>query len=179
MRLTGLVVAAAAFLGGCFYSDEALIGRFSADFPLPEGDYSHTPHHPDGRAFAQATWTGEIVHRGGRYHSDSPDFPHEGARFREIADGLYIVMRPDEEFWLYGLVRVFPDGVAAYYLPDCAELSEAVREDYDIVEHEEEPGFCRVDDWDRLSGAMLSWLATQGDAPPMDGVYRPVAPDRD
>lgn len=173
LRLVGLCVAA-ALLGGCFYSEDPLITRLRADFPLETGVWSHTPYHPDGRAFDRPTWEGEIRRRGGRYRSDVPDFPHEGVRLRELSPGLYAAMKPDEEFHLYGLVTVYPDGIATYHQPSCGQLEAAALERYDVEEHAEEPGFCRVDDWDRLRGVLLTYVDVMGSEMRIDGVYRRI-----
>ena len=173
MIRAAFVLLAAALLGGCFYSDRPLIGRLSAQFPLAEGVYSHTPYHPDGRPFERPMWTGEIEHRGGRYVSDSENFPHQGARLRELAPGIYAAMRESDDVYLYGLLYVYEDGrVATYHQPQCARLAEAARTTYELVEHETEQGACQVSDWDRLEGALLSYInGLDGDVP-VDGVYR-------
>lgn len=168
------VFLAAALLGGCFYSDRPLIGRFGVDMPLDEGVYSHTPNHPDGRPFDRPMWTGRVEHRGGRYHSEVENFPHEGVRLREIGPGLFAAMKESEGIWLYGLVYVYPEGIAAYHQPQCDDLLEADRARYEIFESEEEPGTCRLDDWDELEAVLLSYVAGfEGDLP-IDGVYRRV-----
>lgn len=170
-----LVVLAASLLGGCFYSERALIGRFRADFPIDEGVYTHRPHHPDGRPFHHTMWTGTIEHRGGRYRSDAPDFPHEGVRLRQLADTLYVGMRPDGEHWLYGLIYVHPDGVITYHHPSCSALEQAVLDTWDVTQPVPgEAGYCRVDDWDRLRGVLLAYLETLDGDMPVDGVYRRV-----
>jgi len=172
---TGLVIiTAAALLGGCFYSDRALIGRFSADFPLEEGLYAHTPNHPDGRPFDRPMWTGYVEQRGGRYHSGVANFPHEGVRLREISPGLYAGMRQNDDVWLYGLVYVYEGGVAAYHQPQCDDLAEADRNRYEIFENEIEPGTCRLEDWAVLEAVLLSYVAGFDGELPVDGVYRRV-----
>jgi len=171
---TAIVLIAAALLGGCFYSDDALIGRFAADFPLEDGVYTHTPNLPDGRPFDRPAWTGEIRRRGGRYVSDQPDFPHDGTRLRELSPGVYAAMREREDQYEYGIVFVYPGNVAAYHQPKCQDLDPAVLDTYDVVEHPDEPGYCRVDDWDRLSGVLLSYIAAFDGDIPIDGVYRRV-----
>ena len=169
------VFFAAALLGGCFYSDRALIGRFSADFPLEEGVYSHTPYFPDGETpFDQPMWTGRVEHRGGRYVSDDENFPHNGTRLREISPGLYAAMRESDGIWLYGLVYVYPGGVAAYHLPQCDDLADADRARYEITANPDEPGTCRLDDWDELEAVLLSYVAGFDGDLPVDGVYRRV-----
>jgi hypothetical protein len=169
----GLVLAA-LLLGGCFYSEDVLIGRFSADFPLAEGLYSHTPYHPDGRPFDRASWQGEIETRGGRYVSDADDFPHEGTRLRELSPGVFAAMRENDGLYLYGLVFVFDDNLASYHQPSCGDFEQVLIERYDVEPHEEEPSFCKVSDWDRLSGLLLSYVAATNGQPRMDGVYRRV-----
>lgn len=175
MRAPAIILIAAAFLGGCFYSEDALISRGQADFPLEEGIYSHTPYLTDGvTPFDRPAWTGEIEHSWGRYVSDDDSFPHEGVRLKEIADGLYIAQKRDEENWSYGLLRVYPGGVATYHAPECRNVEAIVLERYDVTEHVEERGYCRVDDWDRLVGVMLSYVDAMGEDMPIDGVYRRV-----
>lgn len=161
-------------MGGCFYSERPLIGRFSADFPLEEGVYSHTPYLPDGRPFDQPMWTGRIERRGGYYVSASEDFPHNGIRLREISPGVYAGMRQREDVWLYGILFVYPGGVASYRQPHCDDLEAAARERYELVPNEEEPGACEAADWDRLRGALLTYIAQYDGDVPVDGVYRRV-----
>lgn len=170
-----LVLGAAALLGGCFYSEEALISWRQADFPIERGTYSHTPYHPDGRPFDRPTWEGEIRRSGRAYASEAANFPHEGVRLRELSPGLYAAMKPDEEFFLYGLVTVYPDGIVTYHQPRCDELEAADLTRYDVEEHAEEPGFCRIDDWDRLHGVLLTYLGAMDGNLPIDGVYRRLA----
>ena len=175
MRTAVIIAIAAALLGGCFYSEDALISRGQADYPLEAGTYSHTPYLADGvTPFDRPAWTGEIERSWGRYVSDDEGFPHDGARLKEIADGLYIAMRRDEDNWSYGLIRVFPGGVATYHAPECQNVEVAILDRYDVTEHEEERGYCRVDDWDRLVGVMLSYVDAMGENLPVDGVYRLV-----
>ena len=175
MRAPVFILMAAAFLGGCFYSEDALISRGQADFPLEEGVYSHTPYLTDGvTPFDRPAWTGEIERSWARYVSDDDSFPHHGVRLKQIADGLYIAQRRDEENWSYGLMRVFPGGVATYHAPECRNVEAVVLARYDVTEHEEERGYCRVDDWDRLVGVMLSYADAMGENMPIDGVYRRI-----
>ncbi|MHA6287203.1 hypothetical protein [Maricaulis sp. CAU 1757] len=171
-----VVLIAAALLGGCFYSEDALIGRFRADFPISEGVYAHRPHHPDGRAFDYDMWSGEIEHRGGFYVSDMADFPHEGVRLRQLDGALYVGMRRDDNHWLYGLLYVHENGrTITYHHPRCADLDSAIRDHWDVTTPiEEESGYCRVDDWDRLKGVLLAYLEARGGDMPIDGVYRRV-----
>ena len=177
MRTAFTIFLAAVLLGGCFYSEDALISRRQADFPLEEGVYTHTPYLTDGvTPFDRPAWTGEIERSWGRYVSDDDSFPHDGVRLRAIADGLYIAMKRDDENWSYGLLRVFPGGVATYHAPQCNDLDAAIRNRYDVTEHEVERGYCRVDDWDRLVGVMLSYVDARGEEMPIDGVYRRVGP---
>ena len=71
MRTPALIILAAALLGGCFYAEDALVTRRTADFPVIEGAYTHTPYHPDGRAFDRPTWRGLLglaVSRTARVH---------------------------------------------------------------------------------------------------------------
>ena len=160
---------AAALLGGCFYSEEALIGRFALDTPLGEGFYSHTPYHPDGTPFDRPAWSGEIERSGGRYVSDDENFPHQNTRLRELAPGVYAAQRESEGRYLYGLVWVYEGGrVATYHQPQCADLSDTARETYELVEHDEERGACEISDWDRLSGALLSYCLLYTSPSPRD-----------
>jgi len=169
------VLLAAALLGGCFYSEDALIGRFSAQFPLDEGFYSHTPYHPDGRPFDRPAWSGEIDRRGARYVSDDENFPHQNTRLRELSPGIYAAQRESEGRYLYGLVWVYEGGrVATYHQPQCADLSDTARTTYELVEHDEERGACEVTDWNRLEGALLSYISEHDGNVPIDGVYRRV-----
>jgi hypothetical protein len=168
------VLLAAALLGGCFYSERPLIGRFAVDFPLGEGIYSHTPYHPDGRPFDRPMWTGAVVRRGGYYHSDIADFPHEGVRLREIAPDTYAGMRERDGLYFYGIVFVYPGGIATYHQPQCDDLDAAARRRYELVEDTEEPGTCEAADWERLRGALLTYIAQHDGNVPVDGVYRRV-----
>ena len=168
-----VIVLAALILSGCFYSERPLIGRFGAEFPLPDGFYTHTPYLTDGTPFDQPMWRGEVRRRGASYHSEVVDFPHENVRLRQLSPGIFVAMKPDENNWVYGLVWVYP-GIITYHQPSCAELEQAVLDDYDVTQTEGEAGYCKVNDWDRLSGILLSYLEAVGD-PRIDGVYRLVA----
>jgi hypothetical protein len=170
-----IAVVFALLLSGCFYSEQPLIGRFGAEFPLPDGVYTHTPYLADGTPFDQPMWTGEIRRRGASYHSTVADFPHENVRLRELSPGVYVAMKPDEGNWVYGLVWVYPGGIATYHQPSCAELEQSVLDDYDVTQTEGEAGLCKVNDWERLSGTLLSYLDAVGDVR-IDGVYRLVNP---
>lgn len=169
-----LAVFAAALLGGCFYSEDPLIGRFSADFPLEEGVYSHTPYFSDGRPFDRPMWTGRVEHRGGRYVSDTENFPHQNTRLREISPGVYAAMKASDDLWLYGIVFVYEGGIASYHQPQCDDLAAAARAAYELTENDEEPGACAVPDWARLEGALLTYIAEFDGDIPVDGVYRRV-----
>ena len=75
MRTAFVIFMAAALLGGCFYSEDALISRGQADFPLETGTYSHTPYLADGvTPFDRPAWTGQIDRSWGRYVSDDDSF---------------------------------------------------------------------------------------------------------
>ena len=176
MRHILFVLMAAALLGGCFYSDRPLIGRFGADFPIPEGVYAHRPYHPDGRPFDYDMWQGPIEHRGGRYHSPLADFPHEGVRLRQLEGNLYVGMKPDEGAYLYGLLYVYEDGnVITDHQPRCSDLEAAALERWEVTTPiEEEAGYCRVEDWDRLVGVLSDYLVAHDGVMPVDGVYRRV-----
>lgn len=169
-----VIVLAALILSGCFYSEQPLIGRFGAEFPLPDGYYTHTPYLTDGTPFDQPMWRGEIRRRGASYHSEVPDFPHENVRLRELAPGIYVAMKPDDDNWVYGLVWIYHGGIVTYHQPSCAELEQAVLDDYDVTQMEGEAGYCRVNDWDRLSGILLSYLEAVGEVR-IDGVYRLIS----
>ena len=95
-----------------------------------------------------------------------------GVRLRELSPGVYAAMKPDGEHFLYGLVTVYPDGIITYHQPDCRVLNEAARGDYGVVESTEEPGLCRVERWENLSGALLTYVGAVGGEPRIDGVYR-------
>ena len=173
MRTPAFIVMAAALLGGCFYSEDALITRRGADFPIAEGEYSHTPYHPDGRPFDRATWTGEIERNGWAYGSDVAEFPHEDVRLRELIPGIYAAQKRSDEHYLFGIVWVYPDGLVSYHNPSCSDLSDASRATYELIE-EMEDGYCRIERWEVLSAVLQTYLAEHDGAPRLDGVYRPL-----
>ena len=121
-------------------------------------------------------WTGPIEHRGGRYVSDTVDFPHEGVRLRQLEGNLHIGMRQNEEHWLYGLIYVYEDGrLITYHHPRCAELEAALLDKWNVTTPiADEQGYCRVDDLERLEGVLLDYLAAMDGVMPIDGVYRRV-----
>ncbi|WP_417497823.1 hypothetical protein [Maricaulis sp.] len=170
------IVLAALILSGCFYSERPLITRRAAEFPIANGVYTHTPYLADGTPFDQPMWRGEVRRRGASYHSEVADFPHDNVRLRELAPGIYVAMKPDDDNWVYGLVWIYPDGIITYHQPSCSQLEQAVLDDYDVTQAEGEAGYCQVTDWDRLSGILLSYLEAVGE-PRIDGVYRRVTPD--
>ena len=162
------------FLSGCFYSDEVLIGRFRADFPLEDGVYEHTPYDENGVSWTRSTWRGEISRSGGRYLSDVENFPHQGVRMRELGDGVYAVMKPDGDHHVYGLAFVYPGNVVTYHMPSCSALEVSALEVYSVLREEE--GYCRVGSWTALSSVLQLYLVARGDSLRMDGIYR-LAPD--
>jgi hypothetical protein len=172
---TVLVCLCALVLSGCFYSQDPLIGRFRADFPLETGRYSHTPYDENGEPWLRPAWTGDIHRNGRRYVSDDDGFPHEGIRMRELVDGVYAVQKPDGEHFVYGLMFFYPDGIATYHMPNCAALQDAALETYSVVREEE--GYCRVDDWNALSAVLQIYLTNVGDEMLIDGIYRRLETD--
>jgi len=176
MRPVLPIVVAAAFLGGCFYSTEALVTRRAADFPIAEGLYSHTPYHPDGRPFDRPAWTGEIEREGWSYASDSESFPHQNVRLRELSPGIYAGQTENDGHYLYGIVWVYPDGLVSYHNPSCSDLSDVARERYDLIEDMTD-GYCEIERWEVLSAVLLTYLDEYGGQPRLDGVYRPLEND--
>lgn len=173
MRTHALIILAAALLGGCFYAEDALVTRRTADFPVIEGAYTHTPYHPDGRAFDRPTWRGEIERNGWAYASDAEEFPHQDTRLRELLPGIYVGQKRSDEHFLFGLVWVYPDGLITYHNPSCSDLSDAARQTYEL-EEEMEDGYCQIERWEVLSAVLQTYLAEHDGSPRLDGVYRPV-----
>ncbi len=174
IRTLLVILGTAVFTGGCFYSEDALVSRRSADFPVTEGVYSHTPYHPDGRPFDRPTWRGEIEREGWSYGSDMDAFPHQNIRLRELSSGIFAGQTVNEDgHYLFGLVWIYPDGLITYHNPSCSDLSDAARQTYDLIEDMED-GYCRIDRWDVLSAVLLTYLAEHEGSPRIDGEYRRV-----
>lgn len=173
MRTLLVILAAAVFTSGCFYSEDALITRRAADFPVMEGVYDHRPYHPDGRPFDRTTWSGEIEREGWSYASDVDAFPHQNIRLRELSPGIFAAQSVNEDrHYLFGLVWVYPSGLVTYHNPSCSDLSDTARETYGLLE-EMTDGYCRIDRWDVLSAVLLTYLSEHDGRPRIDGEYRP------
>lgn len=175
---TAAAVLAAAVLAGCFYADEPLLTRRFAQEAFPEGHYLHAPVDPsNGEEWAGSTWAGEIRYsRDRRYRSDTPDFPHQNARFRSLGGNVYLAEIPDrdgEGTYSYGLAWLYEDGVITYRAPHCSDLSADSLGELGIAMDSE--GLCRIGDLETLMTAMSAWLEThQGDDLRFDGIYRLV-----
>lgn len=167
-------LAFALGLTACFASEEELVGYWGADRPVSEGVYAHTPTHPDGREWDRPTWTGEITLEQRRYVSDAPNFPHQGARFHELFDDVYIVQSPREDGVGYGLAFVYEEGrVVSYHQPSCSDVSDAVLETADVSRDAE--GYCPIQDLDQLEAIMRGVYEAANGQLRVDGVYRRVA----
>lgn len=156
-------------LSACFFSQEELIGFWSADRALEPGLYSHTPFAPDGEEWDRPTWHGEIEYRGRRYGSATPDFPHENARLKRLDGDIYIAQWPRQDGVGYGIAFSYP-GMLTYHQPDCSMLDDAARAEAGVTLGEE--GFCRIDDLDRLETVMRAYLAALDGNVRLDGIYR-------
>ncbi len=173
MRPLAVILGAALLTAGCFYSEDALVTRRGADFPVAEGVYSHTPYHPDGRPFDRATWTGEIEREGWSYASPSEAFPHQNVRLRELSEGLFAAQTENDGHYLFGFVWVYPDGLVTYHNPSCSDLSDIARETYSLIADMTD-GYCEIERWDVLSAVLLTYLDEHQGQPRLDGVYRPL-----
>lgn len=169
---------AAAVLTGCFYADDPLLARRFAQEAFPEGHYLHAPVDPsNGEEWAGSTWAGEIRYtRDRRYHSRTPDFPHQNARFRSLGGNVYLAEIPDrdgEGTYSYGLAWLYDGGVITYRAPHCSDLPAEALGELGIEMDVE--GLCRIDDLDTLVLAMSAWLDTHQDGTlRFDGIYRLV-----
>ncbi|MGX6648256.1 hypothetical protein ACWCOP_09980 [Maricaulaceae bacterium MS644] len=178
MRLTAAlrlaaVSAVALALSACFTSQRELIGYWGADTPLQEGVYAHWPTHPDGTEWDFETWRGRVEADRRRYVSQTPNFPHEGARLREISANIYLAQLPSEDGFRYGVAWVYEDGaVISYHQPDCSALADAIREEAGVVLDPE--GYCRVEDLDQIERLMGHYLDVMGQDIVVHGVYRRV-----
>ena len=160
-------------LSACFTSEEELIGYWSADRPMSEGVWAHWPTHPDGEEWERETWRGEVELHRRRYRSETADFPHEGVRFRQLHENIYLAQIPRDEGVGYGVAWVYEDGrVVSYHQPDCGALSETVLETYTLTRDPE--GFCTVSDLPQIEAVMGAYLDAVGDEISVDGVYRRV-----
>ncbi len=160
-------------LSACVTSAEELIGYWSADRPFETGVWAHWPTHPDGTEWDRETWRGDVALERRRYRSDTADFPHEGARFRQIQGNIYLAQIPREEGIGYGIAWIYSDGaVVSYHQPDCGLLSDAVLETYTLTLDPE--GFCEVSNLAQLEAVMGAYLDARGDEISVDGVYRRV-----
>jgi len=165
-----LILCSTLILSGCFYSDNALIGRRLAQFPLDDGVYAHTPYDENGQPWVRPAWAGEIRRRGWIYSSDVADFPHEGARMREMTPGIYAVMKPSDGYYVYGVMFLYPDGIATYHMPSCADLEDSAIAVYDV--ERDEDGYCEIPSWTALSSVLQLYLGAIGDEMRIDGIYR-------
>jgi hypothetical protein len=178
VRLAAALRAAAAagaalILAGCFTSERELVGYWGADRPLQSGVFAHWPTHPDGTEWDRETWRGPVSEARRRYVSETPDFPHEGVRFRALGGDVYLAQLPRENGVGYGVAWVYEDGaVVSYHMPDCSQLSQAVRDDAAIVLDPE--GFCAVSELDQVEQLMRTYLDTLGADIIVHGVYRRV-----
>ncbi len=167
------VGAIALTLSACVTSKEELIGYWAADRPLQTGEWVHWPTDPEGNEWDRETWRGTVDLQRRRYRSDVEDFPHEGARFRQIHENIYLAQIPREGGIGYGIAWIYEDGaVVSYHQPDCGLLSEAVLETYALTLDPE--GFCEVSDLAQLEAVMGAYLDARGEDITVDGVYRRV-----
>jgi len=170
IRAAALSLAALA-LPGCFTSEAELVGYWAADRPLETGVWAHWPTHPDGTEWDRETWRGEIKLERRRYRSDDENFPHEGARFKQLHKNIYLAQIPREDGVGYGVAWVYEDGaVLSYHQPDCGMLSDAVLVDTGLTLDLE--GFCTIADLDQLEAVMRAYLDAVGEEIIVDGVYR-------
>lgn len=177
MTLKALRVAGASalalLLSGCFTSEDELIGYWASDRPFAEGVWVHWPTHPDGSEWDRETWRGEVQLDRRRYRSDIADFPHEGARFRQLGDAIYIAQIPRDDGVGYGIAWSCENGaVISYHQPDCGLLTETLLDAYTLTLDPE--GFCTVSNLDQLEDVLGAYLDAVGDEISVDGVYRRV-----
>lgn len=165
--------AAAVLLSGCFTSETELVGFWGAQAPMQTGVYAHWPTHPDGTEWDRETWRGAVETERRRYVSETPDFPHQNVRFRQIGANIYLAQLPRTDGVGYGVAWVYEDGaVVSYHQPDCSRLSDAVREEAGITLDPE--GFCRVSGLDQVERLMAHYLDAVGEDIVVHGVYRRV-----
>jgi hypothetical protein len=172
LRAVGLSALALA-LSGCFTSEDELIGYWAADRPFEEGMWAHWPTHPDGTEWDRETWRGTLELNRRRYRSDIADFPHEGARFKALADRIYLAQIPRENGVAYGIAWSYEDGtVISYHQPDCGLLNEDILATYTLTLDPE--GFCTVTDLSQIEAVMGAYLDGLGEDISVDGVYRRI-----
>ncbi len=172
LKLAGLS-ALTLLLPGCFTSEDELIGFWAADRPFETGLWAHWPTHPDGTEWDRETWRGEVELDRRRYRSDVADFPHEGARFRQLVGTIYLAQIPRDGGVGYGIAWSYDDGaVISYHQPDCGLLTEELLATYSLMLDPE--GFCTVSDLDQVEAVMGAYLGALGDDISVDGVYRRI-----
>ena len=179
MRQAAVFVRAAALsllalaLPGCFFSEEEVIGYWGADRPFQTGEWAHWPTHPDGSEWERETWRGAVELQRRRYRSAIADFPHEGARFKQLHENTYLAQIPRDGGVGYGVAWVYENGqVVSYHQPDCGALSDAMIAEAGLTRDPE--GFCTILDLEQLEAIMRVYLDVAGDAISVDGVYRRV-----
>lgn len=170
-KRAALFAALLPLLSACFFSQEELIGFWSADRALEPGLYTHTPFTPEGEEWDRPTWHGVIEYEGRRYTSSTTDFPHENARLKRLDGDIYIAQWPREDGIGYGIAFTYP-GMLTYHQPDCSVLDDAALEAARVARGEE--GFCRIDDLDELETVMRAYLAALDGDVRLDGIYRRV-----
>lgn len=174
MRRAAAAPAALAILllvSACFYSEDELIGFWGADRAVEPGLYTHTPYDPLGEEWDRPTWQGEIAYEGRRYQSDTPDFPHPGARLKRLHEDIYIAQWPRVDGVAYAIAFSYP-GILTYHQPDCSVLTGQALAEAGVEPGEE--GFCRVAGLDELEAVMRAYLDALGGEVRLDGIYRRV-----
>ena len=171
-RVAGLVFSAIV-LGGCFTSEDELIGYWAADRDLDGGQYAHWPVSPDGEEWERPTWEGEIKAQRRRYVADDENFPHQNLRIRSLYEGIYLAQTSNEDGSGYGLVWVYEEGaIISYHQADCSALTPEALDANGLVLDPE--GFCTVDTLEQLEQVMRVYLETLGSDIRIDGIYRRI-----
>ncbi len=175
LRSAGIsvLVLPALLLGGCFMSDEELIGARAATRALPPGLYTHTPFDTEGNEWGGVTWAGRIDYArfSRRYASDVENFPHQNARMRRLSGDIYIAQVPREDGVGYGVLFAY-EGMATYHQADCHVLSADDLAAAGITRDPE--GFCSIETLDQLEQVIRTYLDILDGDVRIDGIYRRV-----
>ena len=158
VRVT-VTVMLAAFLAGCFYSVEPLITNETGVRPIPPGSYHAYTVDELGDATDENTWSGEVIYKDGRLHSDTEDMPLQDAVFHEMSPDTFIAVsdEPDErDQRIYVLVFRYPGDRLFAHFPECDNLTSEAVEQAGL--ERDQRGNCEVHSLEQLEQALTFYL---------------------
>lgn len=126
MCMLVFIILVVVFLGGCFYVEDVLVFCWIVDFLVIEGVYIYIFYYFDGWVFDCFIWCGEIEWNGWVYVFNVEEFFYQDMCLCELFFGIYVGQKCLDEYFFFGLVWVYLDGLIIYYNLFCFDFFDVV-----------------------------------------------------